>query len=152
MPRAKAIKKLNDKQHKYLLHRLGGKPIKEATTLAGYTADTSPEYHPEIQRRIVEERNNQELEARYTRAEAIADLRSAIDIAREKGDPAGIVRGVTELNRMHGYLEPERKSVTYNHMHTAILKKLEGMSDDDLRDLAIDSGTLIEHDKGKGNG
>ena len=61
----------------------------------------------------------------------------AIDIARAKSDPAGIVAGWREIAKMCGFYAPERKQVELSAAACAHRQRIADMSDEELAELIV---------------
>ncbi|HIG58474.1 MAG TPA: hypothetical protein EYQ21_03595 [Flavobacteriales bacterium] len=68
----------------------------------------------------------------YTRDQAVLDLKEGIDIAKKNKEPQSIARCVNELNKMHGFLAPEKKEIEIDVSHQQYKNRLEQMSDEEL--------------------
>lgn len=71
-----------------------------------------------------------------TRADAIAGIMEAIDMAKLCADPASMIRGWSEIAKMLGYYAPEVKKLEITATGDNLVKKYEQMSDDELMEVA----------------
>ncbi len=75
------------------------------------------------------------------RQDVLKGLLEAVYMAREQGNPAGIVAGLREIAKLQGYYAPVQAKVEWNMDVTAERQRLEAMSDADLCGL-IEQGAL----------
>ena len=71
-------------------------------------------------------------EHRLSRACVVHEVLKAIDMARCKSDHGTMIRGLSEIARMLGFYEPERRHVRLSQGDVAIQHKLAAMSDEEL--------------------
>lgn len=83
-------------------------------------------------------------ESHYTRAEAVKHLIAGVEIAIKKADSMGIARCVAELNKMHGYLAPEKKEIEVKIPQLTQMKQLERLTDEQLVEMLGPEGMTIE--------
>ena len=76
------------------------------------------------------------------RADAIAGIMEAIDLAKLCADPASMIRGWAEIAKMLGFYAPETKKIEITNATGSMIKKYEQMSDEELYQLA--HGEIIE--------
>lgn len=67
------------------------------------------------------------------REEAIQGLLEAIEMARMKGDPAGMIGGWKAISQMLGFSEPQAVRRTASVSSLDISARLETMTDDELQ-------------------
>lgn len=77
-----------------------------------------------------------------TRANVLAGLKEAIDMARIQADPAVMIAGWKEIGKMCGFYEAVKVKVQVSGGATSIQAKLSVMSDDELLRLA--NGETVE--------
>ena len=67
----------------------------------------------------------------------IAELQTAIELAREQGNPAAQIAGWREIGKMCGYYAPERRQIVVTKADDAMQARLEAMSDAELLEIAV---------------
>lgn len=79
---------------------------------------------------------------RVTRNKVEGIVLEAVDIARMKAEPGDMIRGASELNKMHGYYAPEKKEISLEgHIE---VQQIEALSDTELLELLGDEPDAIE--------
>lgn len=68
--------------------------------------------NPEVSRRVRELKTALANKALWTREDSVRALETAMRIAKDKENPAGLVAAVKELNAMHGYAEAVKHTIT----------------------------------------
>lgn len=66
------------------------------------------------------------------RNRVLTGLLEAVEMAREQRNPAGMVAGLREIGKLMGFYAPERVKVAVDAGQAAELRRLEGMSDEEL--------------------
>ena len=66
------------------------------------------------------------------RQDVLKGLLEAVYIAREQGNPAGMVAGLREVGKLMGLYAPERVKLAVDAGQAAELRRLEAMSDEEL--------------------
>ncbi|CAG0980925.1 hypothetical protein BURK1_01740 [Burkholderiales bacterium] len=74
-----------------------------------------------------------------SRKAVIAELKAAVKLAREQGNPAAMIAGWREIGRMCGYYAPERKQFELRQEPDALRAQYEAMSDADLLAIVVGS-------------
>jgi hypothetical protein len=67
---------------------------------------------PKIVTRVQELKEQLSSKALWTRADSVRALETAMRIAQDKDNAAGLVAAVKELNAMHGFNEPSKLELT----------------------------------------
>jgi hypothetical protein len=67
---------------------------------------------PKIATRVQELKEQLSSKALWTRADSVRALETAMRIAQDKDNAAGLVAAVKELNAMHGFNEPSKLELT----------------------------------------
>lgn len=138
--------KLSARQQRFVKHyvRLGN--ASQAAREAGY-AEAGARVtacrllaNPNIQAAISAERRRYEQGLRITREQVIAELRSAIDIAREQGNVPAMISGWREIAKICGYYDRRIEvSIHPNVAAQRLVSQLETMSTDELVTLTESS-------------
>jgi hypothetical protein len=68
--------------------------------------------HPEVSHRVRELKEQLSSKALWTRADSVRALETAMRIAQDKENAAGLVAAIKELNAMHGFNEPSKLELT----------------------------------------
>lgn len=92
--------------------------------------------HAHQTRFVVKIRNGAAADAQVTRADILEGFEEAIDLARDRANPAGMLAGWREIARMCGYCAPEREEVHVNVARSTLQNEIERMSGADLLVLA----------------
>ena len=66
------------------------------------------------------------------RLDVIKGLLEAVEMARERCEPAGMIAGLREIGKMMGYYAPARQEVEVVAINQAERLRLEAMSDEEL--------------------
>lgn len=92
--------------------------------------------NPNIQEAVSAERRRYEQDLKITREQVIAELRSAIDIARNQGNASTMISGWREIAKICGYYERKVEvSIHPNIAAQRLVSQLETMSTDELLKL-----------------
>lgn len=75
-----------------------------------------------------------------SRDRIVREILEAVDMARGRYDPGTMIRGLSEIARMLGFYEPDRRHVQLSQDEAAIKHKLSAMSDEEL--LKVISGQV----------
>ena len=138
--------KLSARQQRFVKHyvRLGN--ASQAAREAGYAEAgarvTSCRLltNPNVQTAVLAERRRYEKGLRITREQVIAELRSAIDIARTRGNVPAMISGWREIAKICGYYERRVEvSIHPNIAAQRLVSQLEIMSTDELMKLTESS-------------
>ena len=134
--------KLSARQQRFVKHyvRLGN--ASQAAREAGY-AEAGARVtacrllaNPNVQEAVSVERRRYEKGLRITREQVIAELRSAIDIARTQGNASAMISGWREIAKICGYYERRVEvSIHPNIAAQRLVSQLETMSTDELMNL-----------------
>lgn len=79
-------------------------------------------------------------EFRMSRRRAVGGLLGAVDLARDRQDPAAMIAAWREIGRMCGYYATEREPAEVPVSTKGIRARLRAMSDEELRALAAGVG------------
>lgn len=151
--RTKAIKQKGTKKQQSLIEALEeGKPPAEAFKLAGYAGNnqTNVMSHPIVQKALEAIEGNTQQLTSLTREDVIEGMLSAILMAEALEDPPTMIKGWSEIAKLHGYYAAEKKEVSYtgeiSHDHSGQVdlaqlptsKLLEMSSKSDAIDISPD--------------
>jgi hypothetical protein len=138
--------KLSARQQRFVTHyvRLGN--ASQAAREAGY-AEAGARVtacrllaKPNVQAAVLAERRRYEQDLGITRERVIAELRSAIDIARNQGNASAMISGWREIAKICGYYERRVEvSIHPNIAAQRLVSQLETMSTDELMKIAESS-------------
>jgi hypothetical protein len=96
--------------------------------------------NPNVQAAVLAERRRYEQDLGITRERVIAELRSAIDIARNQGNASTMISGWREIAKICGYYEHRVEvSIHPNVAAQRLVSQLETMSTDELMKLTESS-------------
>jgi len=124
---------------------LDNKTMKDVAAEAGCTPATASKVvktSHDVQGYIEDHRREISNATQLKRADMIAGMMEAIDVARLAADPGSMIRGWSEIGKALGFYAPEKVEVTLNINQRNIQSKFEVMSDDQL--LAIAEGRVYE--------
>lgn len=96
----------------------------------------------DVQEALAKARTELTTVTQIKRADAIAGVMEAIDLARLCADPASMIRGWSEIAKMLGFYAPETKKIEITNATGSMIKKYEQMTDEELYQLA--HGDIIE--------
>jgi len=133
---------LTDKQQRYVSGRSMGMTHHQAATYAGYKNPSTAknlEKNPEIRAILNDIRQEDQKRNLVTREKVTGMVMEAFDIAKMLGDPASMLRGTAELNKMNGFYEPERREIHVSAHVLETTKQIQIMSDDELFKIADNS-------------
>lgn len=72
-----------------------------------------------------------------SRQRVLRELQEAVELARQKGDPAAMIAGWREIGRMCGFYAPERVHVVAETADDSLLsRQMEAMTDAELAAMA----------------
>ena len=135
--------KLSARQQRFVKHyvRLGN--ASQAARQAGY-AEAGARVtacrllaKPNVQAAVLAERRHYEKGLRITREQVIAELRSAIELARTLGNASAMISGWREIAKICGYYERRVEvSIHPNVAAQRLISQLETMSSDELMKIA----------------
>ena len=138
--------RLSARQQRFVKHyvRLGN--ASQAAREAGYAAPGSRVTScrlltkPNVQAAVSAERRRYEQDLGITRERVIAELRSAIDIARTRGNVPAMISGWREIAKICGYYDRRVEvSIHPNVAAQRLVSQLETMSSDELMKIAESS-------------
>lgn len=140
-------KELSKQQAIFVAARERGVPKKESAIMAGYKVGDSGrdvldiEKGEAVQRELAKAREAMAKNTGLTREDVLAGLKSAAEMASTMADPQAMVRAWSEIGKMLGFYEPEKKKVTHE-LGKATLEALKTLPDSELLKLA--KGRVIE--------
>lgn len=125
------------KKAKYLEARAMGLSPHQAALAAGYSDPRRMAYHLEHLDRDVARANSVmekavEKKLTMTRLKVMELVNEGLDMARRANDAGAFFRGITEINKMQGYYEPEKRTVEVNITVKEQLRQLETLSEEEL--------------------
>ncbi|NJO08146.1 MAG: hypothetical protein HC876_23035 [Chloroflexaceae bacterium] len=96
----------------------------------------------DVQEALAKARSELSTVTQIKRADAIAGIMEAIEMAKLCADPASMIRGWGEIAKMLGFYAPETKKIEITNATGNMIKKYEQLSDEELYQLA--HGNTIE--------
>lgn len=96
----------------------------------------------DVQEALAKARSELSTVTQIKRADAIAGIMEAIEMAKLCADPASMIRGWAEIAKMLGFYAPETKKIEITNATGNMIKKYEQLSDEELYQLA--HGNTIE--------
>lgn len=97
---------------------------------------------PWVISKLTKRADNSAYRAKASRADVEDILLEAVDIARMKAEPGDMIRGATELGKLHGYYAPQERKVTLEG--DLSVHQMQELSDDDLYQLIGHEQSPIE--------
>jgi len=122
-----------------------GMPVSAACRYAGVNIPTGHRWakeDPWIRERLSKKADNSIYKAKTSRADVEDILLEAVDIARIKAEPGDMIRGASEIGKLHGYYAPQEKKVTFDGEIN--VNQLEDLSDAELLELTGEELSPIE--------
>lgn len=110
----------------------------EAARLAGYAEKSARVIacrltkDNRIAARIASRRAENAEKFAITKEEVIAEILSAIDMAREHQNPAAMISGLVQIAKLCGFYAPEVSKIELSGSAARLQAKFQAMSDDDL--------------------
>lgn len=129
---------LNDKQIRFVDEYCISHSAAAAARQAGYSTKTARSIghelltKPDVQAAIQARQATTALELGVTRQQVLSDLLEAIQVARTKSDPGGMIAGAREIGRMLGFYTPEAQRVELTVNDRGLAAKYKCMSDAEL--------------------
>jgi len=93
---------------------------------------------PEVRALVTEHEADAERILGLSRERVIAELKAAIELAREQGNPAAQIAGWREIAKMCGYYAPERRQIELRSGDGRLRAQYEAMSDGELIAIVSD--------------
>ena len=143
----KRQRELSKQQAIFVAARERGIPRRESAIMAGYKVDKSGKVPAQIeagkavQDALTRARAEMQAKTGITKEEVLQGLKDAAEMARVMADPQAMVRAFSELGKMLGFYEPEKK-VVQHEMGKQTMEALRMLSDEELLKLA--KGRVIE--------
>jgi hypothetical protein len=143
MPRKKSV--LTQKQEVLANAVLDGKSVSQAGRDAGYSNAVSAHQAMRsgtIQEHVEAARSQLTDALQLNRVDIIEGIMDAVNIARMATDPGSMIRGYSEIAKMLGMYEPEKKVIELTDNQNRIRQKYETMSTVEL--LQLVEGRVID--------
>ena len=93
-----------------------------------------------IRAAVAEGQGHSAQQLQIERLDVIKGLLEAVEMARENGEPAGMIAGLREIGKMMGFYAPARNQVEVSVGSLAEMGRYEAMSDAELLDLMMRRG------------
>lgn len=136
---------LSKQQAIYVAQRAKGHTKQESAIMAGYAPDKNGvvkvEDSKKVQVALTGARAETAKNLGLTKEDIAQGLLDAANMARVMADPSAMTRAYSELGKMLGFYEPEKKKVTHE-LGTKTIEALKGLPDHELAKLA--KGRVIE--------
>lgn len=129
---------LTAKEEAFKENLLDGKSPHQAALAAGYSGGMAPKSE-DVRLAVAEARKELGETVQIKRADMIAVMLDAIEVARVLADPQAMIKGAAEVSKMLGFYEPETKRVELTGPQARTRTKLMTMSDEDLLGLIEDA-------------
>lgn len=114
----------------------------QAAIRAGYSANCAKEQaydlltRPHVKAAVRRRQDETALRLQITRDDLLRGLLGAIEMAREQGDAAAMIRGAAEINKMLGFYRPRTGDrVSGDEVDGDMLVRIEAMTDEELLNL-----------------
>lgn len=132
---------LTEKEEAFKEALLDGNTPRKAALVAGYSGGTPPKSE-DVRLAVAEARKEIADIVQIKRADMVAVMLDAIDMARLLADPQAMIKGASELSKMLGFYEPEVKKVELTAPQMRNRTRLMAMSDEDLLRLIDEEGVI----------
>jgi len=93
---------------------------------------------PDVRALVAAHEADAEQSLGLSRSRVITELKAAVTLARDQGNPSAMIAGWREIGKMCGYYAPERKQIELSREKSKLLATLEAMSTAEL--LAVLEG------------
>ena len=93
-----------------------------------------------IRAAVAEGQGHSAQQLQIERLDVIRGLLKAVEMARERCEPAGMIAGLREIGKMMGYYAPARSQAEVSAGSLAEMGRYEAMSDAELLDLMMRRG------------
>jgi len=117
-----------------------------AARLAGYNQPATAAWelmrNPKVLKAIAIEREEYARASQMDRKRVVDGFLEAIDMARQKEDPAAMIAGWREVGKMCGLYEAQKAEVSVSVNGQVLLQNMENMSDEEL--LALADKSILE--------
>jgi len=130
-------RKLPKKKQAYIDARAMGMSPEQAATAAGYSfprvvAARLEHKDPDVRVVLTELAEEAKKKFHFTRERVMELVDEGLHMARKAQDPQAFFRGISEINKMQGYYEPEKRIVDVNVTLRDRIRQLETLSEDEL--------------------
>lgn len=143
----KRQRELSKQQAIFVAARERGVPRRESAIMAGYKVDESGKGPAQVEKSkavstaLALARQELAQKTGITKEEVLQGLKDAAEMARVMADPQAMVRAFSEIGKMLGFYEPEKKVVEHQ-VGKQTMEALRMLSDEELLKLA--KGRVIE--------
>ena len=138
MKKPKSLRPLSDKQEQFVAYVRQGVSLGSASYKVwkdvGYGKEQRWRRNEQIMEAVQQAQADLIEQSKITRQDVVDGFMQAINHAVLQGDASGQIKGWTELARMHGYYEPEKKII--EHKMVMEQRHFEEMSDQELLEHA----------------
>lgn len=137
---------LTAKQKVFVKALVKGKTVAQAAEIAGYSPSTARNTYKGVYvQAALKYLHKQHREAaRVSRKKVVDGMLEAIEMAKEKNEPAVMIAGWREVGKICGFYAPEVKQINLNVTAKAVLTQMETMSDEELLKLVEKNEDVIE--------
>lgn len=136
---------LSKQQAIYVAQRAKGHTKQESAIMAGYKVEENGvvkvERSEKVQTALTQARKETAKNLGLTKEDIAQGLLDAANMAKVMADPSAMVRAYSELGKMLGFYEPEKKKVTHE-LGEKTIEALKSLPDHELAKLA--KGRVIE--------
>lgn len=87
-----------------------------------------------VKEAVEDARRQLQMKTRITKEDVVDGLKEAIDIARTMADPTSMIRGWTEIAKLHDFYSPKRIQLQLSGTAKEIRKEIAQLRDDELLD------------------
>jgi hypothetical protein len=130
-------RKLPKKKQAYIDARAMGMTPEQAATAAGYSfprivAARLEHKDPDVRLVLTELAEETRKKFHFTRERVMELVDEGLGMARAARDPQAFFRGISEINKMQGYYEPEKRVIDVNVTWKDRVRQLESLSEEEL--------------------
>lgn len=129
------------KQEKFVEAVMLGKSNSVAALEAGYSSPSAPKLSDTVRQEIEAARKDLQDITKIKRTDVILGMLEGIHVAKIMSDAGNIIKGWSEIGKMHGYYAPETKNINLTIEQRSARGQIEAMSDEDLLDI-VNGNTL----------
>jgi hypothetical protein len=98
--------------------------------------------NPNVIAEIEQRREEYAQLTKITKQRVVDGMLESIDMAKSIAEPATMLKGWTEVGKMHGFYEPQKHEINLNAQHEIRVRQLQQLPDEELMKLA--QGETIE--------
>lgn len=146
---------LTAKQQRFVAEYAVDRNGAAAAVRAGYSARSAKQIanelltKPDLRAAVTAQEARIAADLEITRQRVLDGLLEAVEMARQRADPAAMISAYREVGRLCGFYAPAQVQVgvQLGDAEAAELRRLEAMSDEDLARIAFGQGCVVSMDR-----